>query len=80
MSRKIYLLHITKHNETANCCCAQYYNFKKGMEYCSKRENCPLYKGYVANLKKKDAGMKVLKFEYIDDFRNCERFRLWAER
>lgn len=59
-------------NETVvkSSCSGQYYNFKKGLEICSKKDSCKFYnKDYYNHLEQ--IGNKV-KFERVHQFRLCQ--------
>lgn len=58
-------------NETAvmRSCSGQYYNFKKGVEICKNKENCPFYdKDFYDTEKRKGL---AIRFFRIHQFRNC---------
>lgn len=49
-------------------CTGQYYNYKKGMEYCKHTENCTIYlKGFAPE-------MPHYRHDKIKDFRNCKEY------
>jgi hypothetical protein len=50
-------------------CSGQYYNFKKGMEICKNKENCPFYdRDFYDTTKIKGL---IVRFFRIHQFRNC---------
>lgn len=62
---------MSKNNVT---CYGKYYNFKKGFEICKNKHNCVFYDEeeiyMVAN-----CGFNPVFYNYIRDFRKCEKFK-----
>jgi hypothetical protein len=56
-------------NAVMHSCSGQYYNFKKGLEICSKKDSCKFYnKYYYDHLLKTE---NKIKFDRVHHFRLC---------
>lgn len=54
-------------------CIGQYYNFKKGMEYCKNKDQCALYKEYLISTNTRWDW--DIHFELIKYFRQCKLYK-----
>jgi len=56
--------------ERNKSCSGQYYNFKKGTEICSKKDNCKFYDSdYYRHLLREE---NKIKFDRVHHFRLCK--------
>ena len=54
-------------------CIGWRYNFKKGVEQCKHKHECKAFKDYDAIEVTYD--LCTIRFDYIKEFRKCERWR-----
>lgn len=59
-------------------CCGWRYNFKKGVEHCKNRGTCLAHRNY--NDSDEPYNLEQVRFDYIKDFRKCDRWLFYELR